>query len=202
MPIETPEGTHILEATLEKLDELWNRVKVIPGMFDDFTRGNEMLYKKKILSQTTVWLETDDKNGILYLDNVVVGLSANAHFIFWDHKLRGKEELVKDCMRWAMVQLSLHKLNVQLPDYAMALRKFAKRVGLKEEGCSRMWSYSNGKLFDMYLFGITREEVLDGNDIRNVRDGADAIRPVSSGVPGEPGELQPVADEPAGQPVH
>lgn len=187
---DAPEGTVILQATPEKIDELWDRMSKIRGIFDDYTRGNKALFVEKILrARDMAWYELTDGTGVVYLSNVIPGLSANAHFLFWDRKLRSKEGFVKQCMKWAINRLNLMKVNVQLPDYAVVLRKFVRRLGLKYEGKARYWSYYNGRLFDMYFFGITREEALNGFAIQGVRTPDDRAGPAVDGLANGPAEL-------------
>ena len=157
-----PEGTHILTFSFEKYQELWRKLSSIDGLFDDFHKGREDLFLSLIADKSTLWLERDDGNGILYLTSIIPGLSATAHIVYWDRRLRTREEFTMNCLRWAMEKLNLQKINLYLPAYAAAARHFAKKLGFKEEGCIRKWSLKNGKPFDIYVYGITHEEAFNG----------------------------------------
>lgn len=156
--MELPKGVHLLELSKEKALELWDKLNGISGLWDDFTVNRPEVFFQKLSSPDSVWLERDDGNGILYLRGVIPGLSASGHVVYWDRKLRGKEEFTLTVLRWLMNTIPLQKINLYLPDYVQAARSFAKRLGFKEEGCIRRWSYSGGKTFDIYVFGMTREE--------------------------------------------
>lgn len=194
--VKPPEGTHMLELTREKALELWEKLNSIPGLFDDFSVNKPQLFFQHLASPDSVWLERDDGNGILYLKGIIPGLSASGHVVYWDRKLRGREEFTLDVLRWLMTNVPLQKVNLYLPAYAPIVRSFAKRVGFKEEGRIRRWSYSNGKTFDIYIMGITREEAFANME---EEDGTIHGTISDSVQPGEPRVREPVhgLDQPA-----
>lgn len=156
--VKAPEGTHYLQVSREKALELWEKLNSIPGLWDDFTVNRPEVFFQHLGSPDSVWLERDDGNGILYLRGIIPGLSGSGHVVYWDRKLRGREDFTLNVLRWFMTNVPLQKVNLYLPDYARIVHSFAKRVGFKEEGRIRRWSYSNGKTFDIFVMGITREE--------------------------------------------
>lgn len=165
--MEMPKGVKILEIdSFEKVQFIWETLNNISGLFDDYHKDNFGLFLNKLRSSDTVWLEREDGNGLLYLTNVVPGLSATGHVIYWDKRLRGREEFTMDCIRWMMGIIPLEKLNLFLPAYALAARAFADRLGFKREGIIRRWSKSDGKLFDIFVFGMTKEEAYNGSILR------------------------------------
>lgn len=175
--MEMPEGVQLMELTPDKVKLLWDKLHVIDGLFDDMTRGNFQYFVSRLQQPDSVWLEREDGNGILYLTSVIPGLSAFGHVVYWDKRLRGREDFTLSTLLWLMDMLSLRKINVWLPDYSKAAIAFVKRLGFKHEGTLRMWSYSNGKLFNMEAFGITQEEALNGR-LHETGDG-DVPRTVS-----------------------
>lgn len=160
---ELPKGVQFLQIdSLEKVKDLWDKLSSINGLFDDFQKGRSDIFLNKLQSRDTLWLERTDGNGILYLTNIVPNLSATGHVVYWDKRLRGREEFTMDVLRYLMRQIPLVKINLYLPDYARAARAFASRIGFKKEGAIRRWSYSNGRLFDINVYGITQEEAFNG----------------------------------------
>lgn len=160
---ELPKGVQFLQIdSLQKVKELWDKLSSINGLFDDFERGRSDIFLNKLQSRDTLWLERTDGNGILYLTNIIPNLSATGHVVYWDKKLRGREEFTMDVLRYLMNQIPLVKVNLYLPDYARAARAFASRIGFKKEGTIRRWSRSNGRLFDISIYGITQEEAFNG----------------------------------------
>jgi hypothetical protein len=163
--IKMPEGVRLLEVTPEKLQKIWGELSKIDGLFDDYSRDRMDIFLRKITSPDTVWLERTDGNGLLYLTSVLPNLSATGHLVYWDRKLRGREKFTIDCLAWLVQVIPLEKVNLYLPDFAKIARSFAKRVGFVKEGCIRNWSYNNEKLFNMYIYGMTRVEVLQAAEL-------------------------------------
>ncbi len=160
--IDTPKGTKILELTPEKIDNIWNRLQKIRGMFDDFVAGRLDIFLQGMLQPNTIWLELTDGNGLLYVTDVVVGLSANVHFVYWDRKLAPRRKFTLECLQWIVNVCNLQKVNAIIPDFCTAAIHFAKRIGFKVEGVIRRHSINSGRLYDAIHLGMIREEVLDG----------------------------------------
>lgn len=157
-----PPGTKYLELTFDKVSFLWKRLGEISGLFDDYTRNDQAAFRQWLMAPDSIWLERLDGNGVLYLTQVRPHLSAVAHFVYWDKKLSGREEFTMDCLRWAMSNADLKKINSYIPHFAGAALHFARKLGFKKEGYIRRWSYSRGKLFDAIVYGMTYEEAFDG----------------------------------------
>lgn len=157
---QKPEGIKLLELTPEKGQFLWDTFNQIQGIFDDYHKDRADLFLQRLLAPDTVWLEREDGNGVLYLTEIIRGLSAVGHIVYWDKRLRGREEFTLDCLRWLMDTIPLQKVNVFLPDFAKTARSFTERMGFKQEGKIRNWTFYDAKLHDVFLFGITREEAL------------------------------------------
>lgn len=160
--IDPPEGSQWLMADGKRLREIYKIMSDTPGVFDDFTLNQPQYFVKLYTSPDTLWLERTDGNGILYLTNIVEHLSAKAHVLFWDKRLRGREAFTKECLKWAMRQLDLKKLNVELPTFAGAAIHFTENMGFTKEGTIRRRSISRGKLYDAVLYGMTIEEAFNG----------------------------------------
>lgn len=197
--MDMPKGIQFLELTSkEKVLELWEKLNSISGLWDDFTVNRPDLFFQSLQAPNSVWLERTDGNGILYLKSVVPGLSASGHLVYWDRRLRGREKETMDALRWVMQSIPLQKVNLFLPDYAGSVRRFADRCGFKQEGCIRKWSYSGGKTFDVYVFGITRDEAfaqVEEDDGPILRADSDGVSPEQSGVRERHDELDQPAPE-------
>ena len=72
-----------------------------------------------------------DFAGILRLERIAVGCDANAHYFFFDGKLRDKTELLKAWMKWGFSEhkdwLSLHRVTIEVPTHAFALARHASK---------------------------------------------------------------------------
>jgi hypothetical protein len=160
--LETPKGTKILELTPEKIDSIWAKLQNIKGLFDDFATGRLDIFLKGLLQPSTIWLELEDGNGILYATDVVVGLSAQVHFVYWDRKLAPRRQFTLDCLQWLINIADLQKINAVIPAFCTAAIHFAKKLGFTVEGVIRRYSINGGRLYDAVHLGMIREEVLDG----------------------------------------
>mgnify|MGYP001596594029 CR=1 FL=1 len=68
--------------------------------------------------------------GIIFLTEVVVGLDAKAHYIFFDERLGDKTKVMQSVMREAYETLELKRLTIEIPAPFVALAKHAsKRLG-------------------------------------------------------------------------
>lgn len=166
MTYKMPDGIKFLELNFNKITELWDKMRMISGLYDDFSRDNFKLFQAKIVDPASVWLECTDGFGILYLTNIIKGLSGTGHILYWDKKLRGREDFTLRILKWLMDMVPLIKVNLYLPDYARTARLFAERLDFHREGKIRRWSFNNGKPFDICVYGITYEEARDGVILR------------------------------------
>lgn len=187
-----PKGIHALELNEGKPQELWRQVNKIPALWDDFTANRPQVFFQNLVSRNSIWLERDDGNGILYLLNIVAGLSASGHVVYWDGRLKGREAETIEALCWVMEEAMLLKVNLYVPDYAHSVRQFARRMGFRQEGCIRRWSFSQGKAFDIYVMGILREEAfarmeeqdgaIHGTVSDDISTGEPGVRPDAAGL--------------------
>jgi len=163
MPIKPlPEGIQLLELDPDKIKKIWGYFSSISGILDDLVKDNFERFCQKFYSMDTIWLELKDGNGLLYATDVIPHLSASVHFVYWDRKLSGREAMSLECLQWLMEVADLHKVNAWIPDFCKVAHKFAERLGFKREARIRDWSYSQGRLYDVLCFGMTKEEVFNG----------------------------------------
>ena len=160
--ITPPSGTHYLAADQARLIKIWKILAGINGIFDDFMANRLDLFLASYMQPNTVWLERDDGNGILYLTDVVPHLSAKAHIVYWDKKLRGREKETLEGVRWAINAMDLKKVRVELPDFAKAAIHFVVKMGFHLDGTMRRLSYSGGRLYDLLCYSMLDEEAYNG----------------------------------------
>ena len=68
--------------------------------------------------------------GVIFLTEVVPGLDAKAHYIFFDERLGDKTSVMQAVMREAYETLGLQRLTIEIPAPFVALAKHAsKRLG-------------------------------------------------------------------------
>lgn len=80
-----------------------------------------------------VWLSSEgtivDLAGILVLSKVDPGRDATAVYTFFDGKLRDKTEVLQWWINWAFTSLALQRLSIEIPSYAFAALRHAKKLG-------------------------------------------------------------------------
>lgn len=127
-----------------------------------------------------VWRD-NELVGIMMLNEVVPFLDARCHFLFFDGKLADKAQLCLNYMEWGFNHLPVEVLRVEMPTYARALLKFARRLGFRFEGEHSPYSWPkdaaplsadvaklgsrkhratlyHGEWHDVLLLSVTRDE--------------------------------------------
>ena len=132
--------------------------------------------------------------GLIILNEVAYRTDCRCHFIFFDRRLKDKQQLCLNAMRWAFDKWDLHALRVEIPTYARALAKFArKRLGFRYEAEARHFTWPRdarplsereaelgsrrhqatrykGEWHDVLLLSVTRKE-FDGRTLQATNDG-------------------------------
>ena len=93
----------------------------------------------KVLDIEAVWevWRADNLLGILLLTDISAD-DAVAHFIFFDHNLRGKVQFCKDMIAWTFDRLNIQVLRLEIPTYAKIFASWArKKLGFRYEAEGR-----------------------------------------------------------------
>jgi len=108
---------------------------------------------------------TVDFCGILRLSEVEPGCTAKAHYMFFDHKLKDKTELLQAWKQWVFSNLKLRRVTIEVPANAFTLARHAVRYlgfggrynyrGLPVEGVITGAKVLDGKELDMLILGCT-----------------------------------------------
>ena len=126
-----------------KLEYILTRMVEHDTWWSDFQRGrreaatailgnpNNLLFE--------VWNVTDlQPAGMIIIADIIPGVDAKCHFLFFDGKLRSKTPILRAMMAWAFQHLQVHRLTAEIPDYAFALVKYAReQLGFRFEGEGR-----------------------------------------------------------------
>lgn len=99
-----------------------------------------------------------DLVGILRLSEVVPGCSAKAHYFFFDRRLRDKTALLQAWKRWAFEEARLHRVTIEVPDFAKALASHAERhLGFVREGTMRQAIRWHDAWHDVHVLGCVND---------------------------------------------
>ena len=119
---------------------LWEKLSQFDVLFNDFIRGDYKAFVNHFIVQIDgqpsatglIW-DVDDV-GIILLNDIVPFKSAMAHFVFWDKRFRGREELIRQMIRYAFETYRFRRIRVEVPLYAAETKKAVERVGFIQEG--------------------------------------------------------------------
>ena len=156
--IPLPDGVEIGSFNKESLREVWEKLKDFDPLFSDREMRKPEVFLDEFLSNDSLILIVEE--GFILLDNIVEGLRGEVHFSFFDKKLSGKEELMREVLLWFFLTYNLKRIETFIPSYAKAVERFLLKVGLKKEGILRNRVFHKDLLLDIYVYGILLEEVL------------------------------------------
>jgi len=142
------EKEKILYTPKEKEIEYWyNGLKGYKYGLED----SETLEIFKVQIKTGAVLKRD--YGIYYLTNIhdPVG-NAYGHCYFWDKRIKGREQDVKEIIEKGMEILLLHRITALVPVVNGITSRWLERAGFEIEGCVRAYMVYRKQLFDMYIF--------------------------------------------------
>jgi len=154
-----PEGTWLAAFDKRKLVWLWEKFAPYDALWADDKMRDPEVFMRRFLDPSTVCLETD--GGVMLLERILEGVRAEVHFMFWDHKLSARTELLKECLLWAFLSFGLERVETFVADYARAVRRFVEeKMGFTYEGTLRHRVKHQGRFIDMKVYGILKDEVL------------------------------------------
>lgn len=163
-----PVVRHLRPARLstERLRHYWDKLSQFDVLFNDEVHGDVRLFIEQFLAgdgengvqaKGIIW-EVDDV-GILYLAELTT-TSAQAHFTFWDRRIRGREAVIRAAIKYAFDNYGLHRITCLIPLYAARwLSKTVEKVGFKKEGRAREVARYKGQWFDAIMYSILSHEV-------------------------------------------
>lgn len=158
--ISLPEGVWIAAFDQAKIDRLWEKLKDFDAFFADDLMRNKETFQNTLQNPYTVVLETE--SGIFWMCRIVYGVRGEVHLAFWDHRFVGKTEEIKLCLLWAFLTYDLYRIETYLAAYATSTMRFIERkLGFKKEGVMRKRVLHKGRLIDIHIFSLLRDELLE-----------------------------------------
>ena len=141
----------------EEVVRLWFRLSKFPVMFASPQEANFKNFVKMLQDEYSVLIAFDDI-GMALVSDIVPGVEARFHISFWDSKLKGREQLIRELVKWIFDVLLVRRVASPIRADAKAMRAFMKRVGLYFEGSLKNWVEKDDKLYDLHLYGGTNNE--------------------------------------------
>ncbi|MHC4315910.1 MAG: GNAT family N-acetyltransferase [Planctomycetota bacterium] len=169
-----PEGDfersiRLMPLSMPNLKNFWDKARVHRTLFNEEIRGDFKEFLKVFLVENAVgeieptglfWV-MDDFAGVFYLSRIIPGRDAHAHVNMLDGRFKGREEITKRLLLHAFEKYSFHRLTVQVPVYIKPnVIRFIRRLGFVSEGRIREVVPYKGKWFDVFAFGILKDEIV------------------------------------------
>lgn len=157
--------------TPENLNKFWGESQKYPVLFNeevgtDFTKFLE-LFLYQINNEVSVnglfWV-IDDFVGVYYLNHIVPGFDAQVHYAFFDGVQSGREDLTKKMLHYVFERYGFNRLSANIPCFVnVSTINFVERLGFQFEGKRRKAARYKNDWFDVRLYGLLRENLLNGN---------------------------------------
>lgn len=172
MRCDEPKGSvvrtvSLVRLTTERLAYYYEKIKPFDVVFNDEVPNDPVTFAQIFVSQGTdgqlvsnglVW-EVDDV-GIIQATHITES-STLVHFTFWDRRLRGREELLKEMIRYAFKKYGFQRIETRVALYARPMLVAVERIGFVKEGRLRKCVKYKGEWFDANIYSILRGEALD-----------------------------------------
>jgi len=151
----------------DRLRYYWEKLNQFDVLFNDEVRGDLRPFIETFLSGDSnsgvrangLVYEVDDV-GILYLTDLTE-VSAQAHFTFWDRRIRGRETLMRAMLEFGFKEFGFHRITCMIPLYsARWLSRTVEKAGFVKEGRAREVARYKGQWFDAIIYSVLRHEVL------------------------------------------
>lgn len=150
--------------------DFWERAKNYRTLFNDEITGDFKRFCELFISQEEAGLKAhgliwriDDLVGVYYMTHIYP-FDAQVHFVFFDRRYKGRENITRRVLAWAFEHYGFRRLSAEIPMYSSQHTfGFAYRVGFRSEGRKRKAIHYKGDWFDVGLYGILREEIENGH---------------------------------------
>lgn len=157
----------LAQLSFERIRFLWDKLKEFEVLFNDHFQHDFKKFADAFVLQIDgepvptglIW-DIDDV-GIVYLTDMVAEANALIHFLFWDRRWRGREELCRTMIRYIFDRYRFHKLTWQVPLYAFHTMAAVERIGFTLDGRIRDDVRYKGQWFDVNYYSVLEGE-LDG----------------------------------------
>lgn len=144
---------------------LWDKLKGFDTLFNDFVKDDYAAFVNHFVMQvngepvpTGLLWDVDDV-GIFLLHDIIPHQSATAHFVFWDKRFRGREELCVGMLNYAFESYKFQRIQVEVPLYAYHTLDAVENIGFVLEGRQRRAVLYHDKWFDINLYSVLPKDL-------------------------------------------
>lgn len=162
--------------TPENLALFWQKSSKYPTLFNAEVRADLNKFLSifsgqdsagKIYGKGLFWridTKEDPLVGVFYMMDIFHPVEATVHFSFFDGRVKGRSPLAKELIKFVFEEYGFRRLNAALPVYvAKASFQFVEDLGFQKEGRKRRAVEFDHKYFDVVLYGMLKEDILNGS---------------------------------------
>lgn len=148
--------------TEDKVLKFAKELEKRPYMFTDSARENVKLTIATLLeTPLTQFYDIMDGGGVFWLNPVFPGVSGTCHVLLWAKDALGKPELGMIAMFDAFVRFNLNRLQAFIPAFNRLACRYAEACGMMHEGTMRRAMVIGGKIVDVNVYALLKEEIDD-----------------------------------------
>ncbi len=157
---EVVRSVRLANLSIERIQFLWEKLKGFDTLFNDFVKDDYAAFVNHFVMQvdgqpvpTGLLWDVDDV-GIFFLNEIIPHQSATAHFLFWDRRFKGREELCVAMLDYAFENYKFQRIKVEVPLYAFHTMDAVEKLGFVLEGRMRKAILYHDKWFDLNLYSV------------------------------------------------
>lgn len=151
--------------TVDHLQFLWNNLKRFDVLFNDFVKGDFRAFVEHFIYQdakgglhpTGLMWNVDDV-GLFFMNEIKPMESAEGHFVFWDQRFNGREELCREMLKYVFEKFLFQRISVKVPLYAKQALNAVERIGLVHEGRLRRAAFYKEQWFDVNIYSAIPDD--------------------------------------------
>lgn len=165
--------------TPETIEKFWQNARQFPMIYghklENIDQFIDIFFDKngiELIPRGLFWVLNPEKfTGVFYLTDIREEneqlIDANAHYTFFDRKHHGRVPLVKKMLQFWFEKYGFRRLSAEIPNFVTPqARHFAQECGFSYEGKRRKAASYKDDWFDVNLYGLLRQEALNGQSNR------------------------------------
>lgn len=133
-------------------------IQVCTQVFDEISEDGITEILPDVVNEFWVGIHTDQLIGMYRLHQLNLVTYQLHALILPEHRSLAKETR-SVIFSWCLANLKFNKLVAEIPAKYQNVYHFAKGMGFIDEGINRASFQKDGKIWDTYRLGITREEI-------------------------------------------
>ena len=139
----------------EDILRIWTHPKVLEMISDDLCPR----CVRPPIASPLLYLMNEAKTGVIMVVPVN-GVTCVVHTACLPELWGKTSEFIRDCIDWGMDNTRYQKIITYIPAFNKLAIRAAKRAGFEQEGLVKQSFLKNWKLYDQYLFGLTKIDYL------------------------------------------